>query len=197
MEQPTRSPSLLERPLLRTAVASLVALAVIGGAVTYFSVRDDGGSAPAEAAGALDDRSPVRGEPAPDFELVTSEGEVVQLSDLRGSVVLVNFWATWCTPCKKELPAIQAIYDEKRDEGLEVLEVNVQEDADSAAAFFEDRDLTLPLLLDAEGEVYQQYGLQGLPDSFFVDREGNIAAVNFGYLPEKTMRERLADAGLP
>jgi peroxiredoxin len=78
-----------------------------------------------------------------------------------------------------------------------VLEVNVQEDADSAAAFFEDRDLTLPLLLDAEGEVYQQYGLQGLPDSFFVDREGNIAAVNFGYLPEETMRERLADAGLP
>lgn len=175
--------------------------------------RDDGGSngvvsiagAPTPAAsaiadaavGPLDDYKPVKGQPAPDFVLRNADGALVKLSDLRGKVVWVNFWASWCAPCKKELPDIQKLYDEKRAAGLEVLAINWQEDPETATSFFASRDIRLPLLLDRSGSVYAQYRLQGLPDSFFVDREGNIAAFQFGSLTESKMRERLAAAGLP
>jgi len=127
----------------------------------------------------------------------SSSGKLVKLSDLRGKVVWVNFWASWCAPCKKELPDIQKIYDEKHAEGLEVLAVNWQDDLETASGFFTAADLRLPMLLDRSGGVYDQYKLQGLPDSFFVDREGNLAALQFGSLSESKMRERLASAGLP
>jgi thiol-disulfide isomerase/thioredoxin len=122
---------------------------------------------------------------------------VVRLSDLRGKVVWVNFWATWCVPCKQELPDIQAVYDEKKAQGLEVLEVNTQESPDLALPYFEERSLTVPLLLDTRGGVYEQYKLTGLPDSFFIDRDGKVAALYFGQLSPQKMRERLATAGLP
>jgi len=152
---------------------------------------------PLPAPGPLDANAPVVGQPAPDFALRTVDGELRRLSDLRGKVVWVNFWATWCAPCKKELPDIQALYDERRADGLEVVAINVKEDAADARAFFEARGLTLPLLLDSAGTVYDQYRLQGLPDSFFVDREGKIATLQFGFLTTEKMRERLAQAGLP
>jgi thiol-disulfide isomerase/thioredoxin len=121
----------------------------------------------------------------------------VKLSDLRGSVVWINFWATWCRPCKQELPDIQKLYREKRDQGLEVLAINYQDPAEDAIAYFRDNDLQIPMLLDPNGSVYDQYRLQGLPDSFFVDREGNVAALHYGYMTEEKMRQRLEQAGLP
>jgi peroxiredoxin len=134
----------------------------------------------------------VKGQPAPDFVLRNADGALVKLSDLRGKVVFVNFWASWCVPCKKELPDIQKLYDEKRADGLEVLAINWKDDPATASGFFTANNLDLPLLLDRSGSVYTQYRLQGLPDSFFVDREGNIAALQFGSLTEAKMRERLA-----
>ncbi len=206
---PTPTP-LLERPLARIAIAAML-LAVLGGAA--FAVqRGRGGGAPAsttndsrtpagtqtagETLGPIDSSPPIIRQPAPDFVLRDVNGKVVRLSDLRGKVVWINFWATWCVPCKKELPDIQKLYDEKHAEGLEVLAINYQEGAADARAFFEARGLTLPLLLD-DGAVYEQYRLQGLPDSFFIDRDGNLAALQFGFLTEQKMRERLAAAGLP
>ena len=207
---PDRSP--LERPLVRAGVA-IVLLAALGGVVLLArSQRGGSGGGPASVAGAptrtasatleaglgpLDGQKPIKGQIAPDFVLRNAEGQLVKLSDLRGKVVWVNFWATWCVPCKKELPDIQKIYDEKRGDGLEVLAVNWQEDLATAQAFFSSRDLRLPLLLDQSGSVYEQYRLQGLPDSFFIDRDGKIAAFQFGFLTEAKMRERLAAAGLP
>jgi peroxiredoxin len=207
--------SLLERPLVRGLLA-IVLLAALAG--VFFAVKaaqggdpasrvDAGptatGTAPATPAGgesglgALDSQAPIVGEMAPDFELRRIDGTTVRLSDLRGKVVYVNFWASWCVPCRKELPDIQAIYDEKRGDGLEVLAVNVKDDSDTATAFFSGRNLTLPLLLDRDGSVYDQYKLQGLPDSFFVDRDGRIASLQYGQVTPENIRDRLATAGLP
>lgn len=201
----------LANPLVRAVIATAL-LAALAAAVA-FAMRDDGDDsgaatldgAPTETSpateeaelGALDGRRPIVGQPAPDFALRSLDGDMVRLSDFRGKVVWINFWATWCRPCKRELPEIQALYDEKGAEGLVVLEVNWKESAERAGAYWSDNRLSMPLLLDRGGSVYEQYGLQGLPDSFFVDREGNLAALHYGYLTEETMRKRLAAAGLP
>jgi thiol-disulfide isomerase/thioredoxin len=202
-----RQPLSLNSPLVRGAIAAVM-LAIIGGAFLLFRDGDNGGAAPtlsgapspgATAApetgiGPLDHDPPIVGRPAPDFALRDLDGAVVTLSELRGKVVFVNFWATWCRPCKKELPDIQKVADEYADD-LVVLAVNWQDGADDARSYFEDNGLRLRVLLD-RGGVYDQYRLQGLPDSFFIDREGNLAAFQFGSLTESKMRERLAAAGL-
>jgi peroxiredoxin len=202
---------MLDRPIARLALAAVLLAALAGAALVVRQARGDSapssesadGRTPAPtspggaALGPLDSARPIIKQPAPDFALLDAEGNTVRLSDLRGKVVWVNFWATWCVPCKKELPDIQRLYDEKRGAGLEVLAVNVQESRADARSFFEAHDLSLPLLIDDDGSVYQQYRLQGLPDSFFIDREGNIAAVQYGFLTEDKMRDRLATAGLP
>jgi thiol-disulfide isomerase/thioredoxin len=136
------------------------------------------------------------GQAAPSFALRDLQGRVVRLEDLRGKVVWINFWATWCRPCKQELPAIQRMQDEHPDD-LVVLAVNWQESADQVNAYWSDAGLRLRVLLDRSGGVYEQYGLQGLPDSFFVARDGTLAALHYGQLTEETMRKRLATAGLP
>jgi thiol-disulfide isomerase/thioredoxin len=198
---PTRP--LLERPIVRFAIAALVLAILAGAAFAASRGRGDSGGNPQTqasgteaAAGPLDSSAPVIGEKAPDFQLLRSDGTAVRLSDFRGKVVWLNFWATWCVPCKQELPDIQKIYDEKRGDGLEVLEINYQEGRADALAYFEARNLTLPLLLDS-GSVFEQYKLQGLPDSFFIDRDGNLSSMYIGLLTEDKMRQRLADAGLP
>lgn len=211
MPPDTQQPLLLDRTLVRVAIA-LALFAVMGVAVLVVrAARGDDqisaptlSGAPTSAAttelesglGALDGRAPIIGQAAPDFMLRDADGATVRLSDLRGKVVWVNFWATWCAPCKKELPVMQTLYDEKKDAGLVVLAINWQESAEDARAYFASRGLTLPLLLD-RGGVYDQYRLQGLPDSFFVDREGVIATLQYGEVSEKKARERLATAGLP
>jgi len=204
MEEETQSRPLLERRGTRILIAAVLLAALAG---TLVAVRATRGGSGADAipgatvsagaqVGPLDSGHPTVGQPAPDFALRSPDGSVVKLSDLRGSVVLVNFWATWCRPCKQELPDIQKAYDEFHARGLVVLEVNYQEDAKDAAAFFRDQHITLPMLLDAEGGVYTQYRLQGLPDSFFVARDGTIAALQFGQLTADKLRERLAQAGI-
>jgi peroxiredoxin len=210
VQQRDQSSPVTERPLVRAGIA-LVLIAIIAG--VFFAVRvagddDEPGETaapsrtgtPAEAGdapGPLTSGGPIVGREAPDFALRNAEGEIVRLGDLRGKVVFVNFWATWCGPCKEELPDIQKLYDEKRAEGLEVLAVNYQDNAEDARAFFTDLGIDLPMLLDSNGAVYDQYRLQGLPDSFFIDRDGNLAAVHYGFLNEDKMRQRLEQAGLP
>jgi thiol-disulfide isomerase/thioredoxin len=194
---------------VRGAVAALL-LAAIAGAVVLTRARGDGGdgdtvifdvptpavtAAPEAGIGPLDNRAPVIGEPAPDFVLRDLGGAPVRLSDLRGRVVFLNFWATWCRPCKKELPDIQRMAGEYPDD-LAVLAVNLEESPEEAAAFLRENGLSLPALLDRTGAVYRQYRLNGLPDSFFIDREGRIAAIQYGYLTESMMRDRLARAGI-
>jgi cytochrome c biogenesis protein CcmG/thiol:disulfide interchange protein DsbE len=179
-------------------------LAVLGGVALAVRSSRSGGSSPSASATPLSDAglgpigggAPVLKQLAPDFALRSVDGRVVKLSDYRGKVVWVNFWATWCVPCKKELPDIQALSDELNVKGLVVLTVNYQEGVQDAKAFFAQHNVTLPLLLDTSGSVYDEYKLTGLPDSFFVDRNGILQAQQFGSFTPETMRERLAAAGL-
>ena len=123
---------------------------------------------------------PRKGFVAPDFELETLDGRTIALSDLRGQVVLINFWATWCPPCRAEMPAIQQVYERYRDQGFEVLAVNLQEQDAQMSAFVEERELTFPILPDRDGSVSNVYRVTSIPTTFFVDRTGTIQEIIVG-----------------
>jgi len=117
----------------------------------------------------------VKGEPeAPDFSLQTPEGWTVTLSAFRGQVVLLNFWATWCPPCREEMPSIQRLHRKLADQGLVVLAVDVDESHRLVAKFMKDFGLSFPALLDAGSEVSSRYGVRGLPTTWLVDRRGRL-----------------------
>ena len=123
---------------------------------------------------------PREGFTAPGLTLQTLDGETVTLSDLHGQAVLINFWASWCPPCRNEMPAIQQVYEEYRDEGFIVLAVNSQEQDARVAAFAEPLRLTFPILIDRDGSVFDDYQVAALPTTFFVDRAGVIRGVTTG-----------------
>jgi cytochrome c biogenesis protein CcmG/thiol:disulfide interchange protein DsbE len=130
---------------------------------------------PAEAAPA-----PEIGRLAPDFTLETPGGEVVSLAELRGQVVLINIWATWCPPCRAEMPTIQAVYERYGPEGFAVAAVNMNEGPEVVAAYLRDHGLSFPVPLDRDGQVSFAYRANALPSSFFVDRRGVIRAIYRG-----------------
>lgn len=132
------------------------------------------------------------GQPAPDFTLPTLEGDAVSLSDYRGHPVLMNFWATWCAPCRLEMPELVRAYNTHQDEGFMVLAVNLtdQDSLDDVRAFVEEFDITFPVLLDETGAVYNElYRLLGLPMSVFVDRDGVIARIHIGIMTDQQVDE--------
>jgi len=131
---------------------------------------------------------------APDFSLQTIEGETIQLSGLRGNVVLVNLWATWCPPCRAEMPAIQKMYEEYKDDGFMVIAVNMtnQDEINSIQPFLQEYELTFPVPLDTSGEVAKYYNLRSLPSSYFIDRQGIIREVVIGGpMAEALLRTRI------
>ncbi len=125
---------------------------------------------------------PRQGFQAPDFSLSNTQGEIVRLSSLRGRPVIVNLWASWCTPCKAEMPAIQRVYDQYAEQGLVILGVNAsnQDNIQTATQFVEENGLTFPILWDMDGQVSQQYLLSALPTTFFIDGKGIIQEVIVG-----------------
>jgi thiol-disulfide isomerase/thioredoxin len=127
------------------------------------------------------------GEPAPDFNLKTTDGATVQLSDLRGQPVVLNFWAPWCAPCREELPILESI----EGDDLVVLGLAVRESRDQVVAFAADLGLELTLLLDLEGQASDDYQVRGLPTTIFVDREGVTVARHVGPLDQQTLDEFL------
>jgi peroxiredoxin len=140
--------------------------------------------------------APQQGFLAPDFELPTTDGETIRLSDLRGQAVLVNLWATWCPPCRAEMPAIETVYNEYKDEGFIVLAVDMtyQDDLSAVPSFVNEHGLTFPILLDETGAVAQAYQLRSLPSSFFIDREGIIHEVVIGGpMAEALLRTRVEE----
>jgi peroxiredoxin len=123
---------------------------------------------------------PREGFLAPDFALTTLEGQSIALSDLRGRVVLVNFWATWCPPCRLEMPAIQEVYEEYQEQGLVVLAINAQEPSTEITRFAEQLGLTFPIMSDRDGNVSGTYRVVSLPTTFVIDRSGVIRDVIVG-----------------
>lgn len=126
--------------------------------------------------------SPREGFAAPDFELELLQGGQLRLSGLRGKAVIVNLWASWCPPCRAEMPTLERVYQANRDRGLEILAVNTtfQDSEAGAAEFVREFGLTFPILLDRTGEVSRTYLLRALPTTFFIDREGIIRTVILG-----------------
>ncbi|NTU81654.1 MAG: redoxin domain-containing protein [Chloroflexales bacterium] len=136
--------------------------------------------------------APEVGHSAPAIALATPNGTPISLADLRGQVVLVNFWATWCPPCRAEMPAIQAAYARYHDQGFTVLAVTADEDQAAVAAFVRDHQLTFPALLDPHGSVHAAYLANTLPSSFFVDRQGVVRAVHHGPMSAALLDQQLA-----
>jgi peroxiredoxin len=139
---------------------------------------------------------PVLNAQAPDFTLETVEGEKVQLSDFNGRPVLINFWATWCGPCRIEMPAIQDRFATYQEPGLVVLAVNYDESRGAVSIFRDEMGLTFPLLLDPGGEVQQLYRNRSYPTSFFVDEQGIIRSHHIGVMTEGQLDENLATIGV-
>lgn len=127
-------------------------------------------------------QAPSQGFVAPDFTLQTAGGDVVTLSELRGRAVLINLWASWCRPCRSEMPALERLYAAYHDRGFEILAVNAtdQDDQSAALAFARELGLTFPILLDPQGVVSRQYALRALPTSFFIQPDGVIQEVVVG-----------------
>ena len=194
-------PAWRRHPLVRFGLP-FVAIAAIAGAILLLSGwpggADTRGSAELEQArlGALAPDAPKKGQPAPDFALRSLDGQVIRLSELRGHTVLVNFWATWCGPCRAEMPDLQAVYEREKDD-LVVLSVNVEgisldEARDLARDFRDELGLTFPIVLDnPDGAVFHQYKLKGLPNSFFIDRDGILRDFHFGPMNRETILKKL------
>jgi thiol-disulfide isomerase/thioredoxin len=119
--------------------------------------------------------------PAAEFTLSGLDGRAVSLREFRGRVVLLNFWATWCVPCREEIPAMQALARDLGPRGLVVLALNYEEDPETVQAFVRDTGLTLAVLLDRDGAVARRYRVAGLPTSFFIDRRGAVAGSVIGF----------------
>ena len=111
---------------------------------------------------------------APDFSLLDMEGAVHRLSDYRGRIVIVNFWATWCPPCREEMPSMQRAWEQLRPEGILMFGINVGEDEDTIFQFTADYPVDFPLLMDSDSAVTGQWPVRGLPTTFVVDPAGRL-----------------------
>ena len=135
-------------------------------------------------------RPPLLGSPAPSFQLTNLAGENGSLDQYRGKVVLLNFWATWCKPCTKEMPAMQTAYDALRDQGFVVLAINELEDVPKVREHIAEHRHTFEVLLDPDNHVANQYGVVGLPVSIFIDKTGHVRKiVKGGLLTEGSITE--------
>ncbi len=136
------------------------------------------------------------GTAAPDFTLESYQGAQVQLADFRGQTVVLNFWATWCGPCRLEMPTLQSRYEQYQSEGLVVLGINAGESRQQIAGFREELGITFPLLLDPDEEIQRLYQIRAYPTTMIVNSEGDIAEVHFGVLTESQLDGYLADMGV-
>ncbi len=131
------------------------------------------------------------GDPAPDFTMVLDDGRYLRLSDLQGKPVVLNFWATWCGPCRLEMPEL--VKAAGADPDLVVLAANVQEAQPPVADFAAEFEMDLPVVLDKEGKVRSLYRVPGLPTTYFIDKRGKIASLVVGPLTPQVLADRLAE----
>jgi thiol-disulfide isomerase/thioredoxin len=164
---------------IRTVLLSLGGLASFAGlaALVIFAAVAVATAAPANDA-----------RPVPDLALIDGAGQTVRLADLKGRVVLVDFWASWCVPCRASFPALDALQRDFADRGLVVLAVNVDEDRRNADGFLAARPHTMRVIFDAKGRAAEAFELKGMPSSFLIDRTGRVRFTHMGYT-EKTIAQ--------
>ena len=118
---------------------------------------------------------------APDFTLKSQTGKNLKLSELRGKVIMINFWASWCGPCRQEMPVLDQLYKHYRPLDFTVLGVNVEQNPDDAKSLLKDVSVSFPILFDKENKVSKLYNIKGMPSTVLVDRDGNVRYVHIGY----------------
>ncbi|MFT5994947.1 MAG: peroxiredoxin [Gammaproteobacteria bacterium] len=120
-------------------------------------------------------------EQAPDFTLKSKDSGNIRLSEQRGNIVMVNFWASWCGPCREELPKMEELYQKYQDMGFEILAVNVDDEASKADILLDDIDVSFPVLYDTFGEVSKLFDVSAMPTTVIIDRNGNKRLLHLGY----------------
>jgi cytochrome c biogenesis protein CcmG/thiol:disulfide interchange protein DsbE len=120
------------------------------------------------------------GDTAPEFELPTLSGDTLSSADLKGHPVVINFWASWCLPCREEAPLLERTWRRYRDEGVIFLGVNIKDAGSDAKAFVEEFDITYPVVRDLDQELTRSFGVRGLPETFFVDHEWRFVGTESG-----------------
>ena len=176
--------------LRRYALSLLVVLGIVA-ALYYF---DEGRSASAsftsvqlEASG----QPPRIGEPAPDFLVTDPDGNTYRLSDLRGKPVWLNFWATWCPPCRAETPDLEAVYEEKKADGLVLLGISLGEEVPTVKSYVEAAGITYRIGMDSNSRIAGLYRINGLPTHFFIDKDGIIRDMQVGGLSRSAIYKKL------
>ncbi|TAA73200.1 peroxiredoxin family protein [Planococcus salinarum] len=143
------------------------------------------------------DEGLAKGEKAPDFDLTTLDGEAVKLSDYKGKKVILNFWATWCPPCRAEMPDMQKYYEEQAaGSNVEILAVNLttaDKGMDEINAFVDEFSLTFPIPMDTEGKVGELYQAASIPTSYMIDTEGRVQNKIVGPMNEQMMEDFIAN----
>jgi peroxiredoxin len=135
---------------------------------------------------------PLRvGGPAPGFELETVKGKVFKSEDLKNKAVILNFWATWCVPCTKEMPELNKAYASLKDNDVEILAINFAETRSKVDEFINKHHLKFPVLLDKYGDVSQDYKIRNLPVTYFISREGIITGLVFGGITQELIEAKL------
>lgn len=120
---------------------------------------------------------------ATDFTLKSREGKNIKLSELRGQVVMINFWASWCGPCRQEMPLLEGLYKKYSKLGFTILGVNVEQDSSKAKAYLRDISVSFPILYDTKNTVSKAYKISAMPSTVMVDRDGNLRYLHHGYKP--------------
>ncbi|HEY41223.1 MAG TPA: TlpA family protein disulfide reductase [Dehalococcoidia bacterium] len=138
--------------------------------------------------------APEVGYPAPDFTLTDLDGNTVRLRDLRGNVVFLNFWATWCPPCRAEMPAMEGLYQEYKNRDVVIIGVDLLEYWSNVEYFVEVNGYSWTFVIDTDGQVAMDYMVTGIPSSFFIDKDGIIRALQVGPMSRFTMEAKLAEA---
>jgi peroxiredoxin len=149
------------RVALRTAVIAAAALSVAS--ISSASIKQAG--------------------PAPQFTLNARGGKTVNLAQYKGQVVMINFWATWCGPCRQEMPLLETIYKKYNKMGFTLLGVNVEPDSKPAEDWLKATPVSFPILFDTKSEVSKLYEVSGMPSTIIVDRKGNVRVIHHGYKP--------------
>jgi peroxiredoxin len=123
------------------------------------------------------------GTPAPAFQLPAAAGNPVGLADLKGQVVLINFWASWCGPCRQEMPVLEQMYRKYKTAGFTLLGVNVEPKSNDAVGFLKSTPVSFPILFDTQSKVSNLYEVSGMPSTVIVDRKGKVRYIHHGYKP--------------
>ena len=141
--------------------------------------------------------APQAGKPAPDFQLPNLEGQAISLSDFRGKPVFLNFWATWCGPCRYEMPFIQEIFEEWSDQGLVILAIDIGENPETVKDFMQSHNFSFQVLLDTNKDVALEYNIRGIPTTFLIDKDGVIQAMKVGAFSSEAEIEKSLSKIMP